>query len=171
MGPKTKSERFVLAKKDRWEKLHHIVLLIDKKGFASLTPEDVWAFPRIYRLTCADLAEAKMLRLSPDVLDYLNQLIGQAHKFLYSFPPLRKTQIKTFLCQRLPSVVLKNWVFVLISALIFFSSYAISFGVVKGNPSVAGVIIPQMTLRQMEEAYSQEIDEERSLATKNFMVS
>ena len=64
MKPKTKSERFVLAKKEQWEKLHHIVLLLSKKGYTSLSPEDILAFPLIYRLTCADLAEAKMLQLS-----------------------------------------------------------------------------------------------------------
>lgn len=171
MKPKTKSERFVLAKKEQWEKLHHIVLLLSKKGYTSLSPEDILAFPRIYRLICADLAEAKMLQLSPDVLDYLNQLIGQAHKFLYSFPPLRRSQIKTFFSERLPFIMLKNWMFLLISALIFFSSYAITFGIVIQNPSVAGIVVPQSTLHQMEEAYSEEISEERSFTLKNFMVS
>lgn len=171
MGSITKSEKFVQAKKGQWEKLHHILLALNNKGFGSLSQEEILAFPRIYRLTCADLAEAKMLRLSPDVLDYLNQLVGQAHKFLYSFPPLQKWEVKNFFLAQLPFVILKNWTFVALSALLFFGSYGITYAIVNQNPSIASRIVPQSTLYQMEESYRETINEKRSLSAKNFMVS
>jgi uncharacterized membrane protein SpoIIM required for sporulation len=171
MGPITKSEKFVQSKKGQWEKLHQILLTLNTKGFSSLAPEEISVFPRLYRLTCADLAEAKTLRLSPDVLDYLNQLVGQAHKFLYSFPPLKKKELKDFFLEKLPGIMLKNWVFLLLASFLFFGSYGTAYVIVSTNPSVAELIVPRSTLSQMEESYREAIDEERALSAKNFMVS
>lgn len=171
MGPITKSEKFVQSKKGQWEKLHRILLTLNNKGFGSLLPEEISVFPRLYRLTCADLAEAKSLRLSPDVLDYLNQLVGQAHKFLYSFPPLKKKEIKDFFLVRLPNVILKNWIFVLVATVLFWGSYMASCVIVSQNPTLAEIIVSRSTLDQMEDSYREGITEKRALAAKNFMVS
>jgi uncharacterized membrane protein SpoIIM required for sporulation len=168
---KTKSERFVLSKKDQWQRLHDILTKINRDGFRKLNEEEIQTFPRLFRLTCADLAEAKMLQLSPDVMDYLNQLIGQAHKFLYSFPPVNKSQIKSFFVDQLPFIILKNWIFVLLSAFLFFSSFGITYTIIRQKPALAARIVPSQTLIQMEESYRSGITKERSFTTKNFMVS
>jgi uncharacterized membrane protein SpoIIM required for sporulation len=171
MESRTKSERFVRSKKAQWLQLHAILLTLNHQGFRALSEEAKLSFPRLFRLTCADLAEAKMLRLSPDVLDYLNQLVGQAHKYLYSFPPLKKAQLKNFFTRQLPQVVLENWQFVILAALLFFGSYALTFLVVRPNPSAASLIIPEAVLEQMEESYQAAMTEERSVTQKNYMVS
>jgi uncharacterized membrane protein SpoIIM required for sporulation len=171
MESKTKSERFVRDKKAQWQQLHNILLFLNRKGFHGLPDEAKVAFPRLFRLTCADLAEAKMLRLSPDVLDYLNQLVGQAHKYLYSFPPLQKSQVKLFFSRQLPQVVFNNWLFVVLAAFFFFASYAITYLLVSPNPAAAGLVIPQETLNQMVESYRTPITAERPLTLKNYMVA
>ena len=171
MASITKSEKFVRSKKEQWEKLHRIVITLSARGFGSLTREEILTFPRLYRLTCADLAEAKMLRLAPDVLDYLNQLVGQAHKLLYSFPPLRKREVAVFFLETLPGIILKNWVYVVLSALFFFGSFGVTYLLVNENPSLANLIVPQTVLSQMENSYREPINEERSFEVKNFMVS
>ena len=68
MEIKTKSERFAESKRYQWEKLHGMLNSIAQDGFDSLTDKEAREFPRLYRLACADYAEAKMLNLSPDVL-------------------------------------------------------------------------------------------------------
>jgi uncharacterized membrane protein SpoIIM required for sporulation len=171
MVPKTKSERFVFAKKDQWQQLNTILLKINRNGFRALTPEEIRAFPRLSRLTCADLAEAKTLQLSPDVLDYLNQLVGQAHKFLYSFPPVKTGQIRRFFLSDLPFALVKNWIFFVVAAVIFFSSFAVTSWIVYRNPSLAGLMIPDTVLQEMEASYRQGITEERSASMKNFAVT
>lgn len=168
---KTKSERFVLSRKDQWQQLHHILIVIHRNGFRALKEAEIQTFPRLFRLTCADLAEAKMLQLSPDVLDYLNQLVGQAHKCLYSFPPVKKSDIRDFFCRQLPSIILKNWVFVVLAALVFLGSFAITYSLVCQNPDTAEIIVAPALLDQMEESYSTGISEERSLTSKNFAVT
>lgn len=171
MEYKTKSERFVLLKKDQWHQLHHILTVINRSGFRALSDTEIQTFPRLFRLTCADLAEAKMLQLSPDVRDYLNQMVGQAHKFLYSFPPVRQRDIRDFFSRQLPAIILKNWVLVVLSALIFLGSFAVTYTLVRQNPATAEIIVSPGMLDQMEESYSNGISEERSLLAKNFMVT
>jgi uncharacterized membrane protein SpoIIM required for sporulation len=170
MEYKTKSERFVLSKKDQWQQLHRILGKINQSGFRALSEAEVQSFPRLFRLTCADLAEAKMLQLSPDVLDYLNQLVGQAHKFLYSFPPVTGRDIGYFFRRQLPAILLKNWVFFVLSALFFVGSFMITFSVVCQNPATAEMIVASNMLDQMEESYSTGITEERHSSLKSFMV-
>ncbi|MGD9154422.1 MAG: stage II sporulation protein M [Bacillota bacterium] len=171
MESRTKSERFVRVKKAQWQQLHTILLALNRQGFRGLPDEAKVAFPRLFRLTCADLAEAKMLKLSPDVLDYLNQLVGQAHKYLYSFPPLQKSQVKLFFRRQLPQVVRNNWLFVALAAFFFFTSYTTAYLLVRPNPAAAGLVIPQATLDQMTESYRAPITAERPLSLKNFMVA
>lgn len=171
MEYKTKSERFVLSKKEQWQELHRILTVINQSGFRTLKAAEIQSFPRLFRMACADLAEAKMLQLSPDVLDYLNQLVGQAHKFLYSFPPLGGRDVLDFFRRQLPAVILKNWVFVVLSALFFLGSFAITYSIVRQNPAAAEVVVAPAMLDQMEESYSAGIDEERNPAQKSFMVS
>ncbi len=171
MEYKTKSERFVLSKKDQWQRLHNILTVINRHGFRTLSEADIQMFPRLFRLTCADLAEAKMLQLSPDVLNYLNQLVGQAHKFLYSFPPVKKSDIRDFFNRQLPFTILKNWIFVVLAALIFLGSFAVTFSLVHQNPDTAAMIVQPALLDQLEESYRSEISEERSFTAKNFAVT
>jgi uncharacterized membrane protein SpoIIM required for sporulation len=168
---KTKSERFVLSKKDQWQRLHDILTVINRQGFRALKEAEIQMFPRLFRLTCADLAEAKMRQLSPDVLDYLNQLVGQAHKFLYSFPPVRKSDIGDFFRRQLPFIILKNWILVVLAAVIFLGSFAVTFSLVRQNPDTASIIVPPSLLDQMEESYSSAISEERPFTAKNFAVT
>ncbi len=171
MESKTKSERFVYARKDMWESLRLTLLKISKKGFSSLKEQEAAEFPRLYRMTCTDLAEAKMLKLSPDVLFYLNDMIGQAHKHLYSFPPVKMSSIKGFFRESLPQIVLKNKVFVIVSAVTFLVPYLISFMIVVNNPEMAKEIIPENVLNQYADPFRDAITEGRSTSSKSFMVS
>jgi len=160
----TKSERFVASKKELWEELKNITLKIRKKGYVSISETEVKQFPRLYRLTCRDLAEADMLELSPDVTSYLNELVGQAHKCLYSIPPLKKSAVGMFFARELPNVLLKNYKTVLLSAAIFYISFLATFFVIKENPDLAGVIVPDEVLNQMESSYKTAMGESRALS-------
>ena len=44
-----KSERFVMDRKEDWEKLKGILLRINKKGYRSLSEEEIKEFPNLYR--------------------------------------------------------------------------------------------------------------------------
>ncbi|MBN2444203.1 MAG: stage II sporulation protein M [Spirochaetales bacterium] len=162
---KTKSEAFVYERTSRWRALRSILLTIRKGSYKSLTDEQISEFPRLYRQLCTDLAEARMLKLSPDVLTYLNNLVGEAHLNLYSFPPITGAQVKHFFTSSLPRILIESRKYVIASAILFFLPLVISLVVTYRHPEYARFIMPGEVLEQMESSYQQEIDREGGIGT------
>ncbi|MCP4181121.1 MAG: stage II sporulation protein M [bacterium] len=154
---KTKSERFVDSKKESWKNLQIILIKISKKGIKKLTIEEIERFPRLYRKTCQDLAEARMLNLSPDVLEYLNNLTGQAHYHLYFIKPLTGKDLGSFFNNKLPFALLKNLTVVLIALVMFWGSGIVTYYAVLANPEVAEKFLSTSMLDFMEEMYEEPI--------------
>jgi uncharacterized membrane protein SpoIIM required for sporulation len=171
MEVKTKSEKFVIKKKDEWEYFCNILTQINNRGINSINYNQIKDFPRLFRICCTDLAEAKTLKLSPDVIEYLNELVGQAHKHLYSFPAVESNGIKKFFTEKLPYIFIKNWIFILVSMVIFLSPFFITFYVVYKNPSYANLLIDKSTLVQMEDSYKNPIGEKRNTSLSTFAVT
>ncbi len=134
---KTKSERFVDSKRESWKTLLVILEKISKKGLKKLSVKEVEIFPRLYRKTCQDLAEARMLNLSPDVIEYLNNITGQAHHQLYFSKPLTKKDLKVFFTKQLPFSILKNWAYVLSAFILFWGVSIGSYYAVIIEPDFA----------------------------------
>ena len=167
---KTISEKFVFYRNERWKKLHTIVMIISRKSCKGLDEQQVREFPRLYRQACADLAEARMLKLSRDVLEYLNNIIGQAHKQLYNFPVVKSTKIREFFTIDLPGVFIKFRNFILLSAFLFFIPMVTSYIIMYNNPGYASLIIDENTLSMMEESFQTDIGD-RSWSINTSMVS
>ncbi len=168
---KTKSERFVEERIERWRRLKDILVHIRKKSFRKLEDPDVRDFPSLYRTVCSDLAEAKSLKLSPDVVNYLNNVAGQAHKYLYGLSSLKKNEIKEYFFEKIPAIVIDFRHFVILSAAIFYGSFFITMVVVNNNPDIAKRILPQILLNSLEEMHSGQTSEKRSGSLSAVMVS
>ncbi|MCK4797274.1 MAG: hypothetical protein KAT05_07815, partial [Spirochaetes bacterium] len=92
----TKSEKFISERKEYWEKLRLIIEKIKKNGYRSLTIYEFQEYPNLYRKTCTDSETAKTLQLSPDTVDYINNLVMQSHNILYSSPKKTFFRFKNF---------------------------------------------------------------------------
>jgi len=160
---KTLSERFVQQKRKQWGQLRNILIKIRAGLPRSLTDSEVENFARLYRLTCADLARARSLKLSPDVIEYLNNLVGQAHKFLYSFKPLRRSGLKEFFTITLPGTLIKHRLFLLFSALFFLLPYFITYLACNNDPEYASLLLSDDLLNMMKESYKKGFTEGRAL--------
>lgn len=159
---KTKSERFVEEKKERWRELLSILNTISRKGMKKLTVGETEVFPRLYRQTCSDLAEARMLKLSPDVLDYLNNLTGQAHHYLYFMKPLSGRDLLVFFRRDLPDTLLKNGKYVLAALIMFWVSAAGSFFASLSSPDFPAKFMSGSMLEYMEDMYREPVGTGRS---------
>jgi len=168
---KTKSEKFVDQRRAQWKSLRNILLTIRKGSYKSLSESQITGFPRLYRQICTDLAEAEMLQLSPDVLDYLNNLVGQAHRYLYGLPTVSGSQIKNFFLSTLPTILAQCWQYVCASAILFFLPLIISFIVVYRQPEYAKRVMPVQVLEQMEASYKEEINSKQGAGIGAFKAS
>jgi uncharacterized membrane protein SpoIIM required for sporulation len=158
---KTISENFVYYRKDRWKRLREIVLSLARQSGAFLSEDAAREFPRLYRQACADLAEARMLKLSRDVTGYLNNLVGQAHKQLYSLPVVKTSRIGEFFTRDMPSAFGRFKVYIAVAAAIFLIPMISSFIVVYNNPGIANTIVDESLLSMMESSYRTEISGDR----------
>jgi len=168
---RTISEQFVFERQERWLRLRKIVLKFSKRSYGALAPDETAEFPALYRQVCTDLAEARMLQLSHDVIGYLNNLVGQAHKGLYNFPVLKKGSLKRFFLDELPQLFYQYWVFILASALLFVLPMLVSFFVINANPGYAAGIVGESLLNSMETSYADELTGQGSLGAGTFAVS
>jgi len=149
----TLSERFVREKQEQWLQLRKILLKIREHSYQSLRAEEIENFAGLYRRACADLARARTLQLSPDVIAYLNNIVGQAHKYLYSFPPVRSSQVKQFFTGILPGVILQNRGVILLAAVFFFLPYGVSFILCVSNPDTAPLLVSNKFLEQIADMH------------------
>jgi uncharacterized membrane protein SpoIIM required for sporulation len=75
---------FAQKKQSDWDKLAAIVRVANSTaGKRALTTEQLLSLGPLYRRASADLARARRHALSPDLVEYLNALVGQAHSLLY----------------------------------------------------------------------------------------
>jgi len=166
---KTKSERFVESKRESWKSLGEILGKISHRGIKKLTLQEIESFPSLYRMICQDLAEARMLNLSPDVINYLNNLTGKANSHLYFIRPLTLGDIHSFFKNKLPFAIVKNLRYVLIALVLFWGAGIGSYFVVLAKPDLAFKVISAAVLDFMEEMYEEPPSSGRSAAERSVM--
>ncbi len=168
---KTKSEKFVEEKRESWKQLLNLIRKINKKGIRELDNEEAELFPRLYRKTCQDLAEARMLELSPDVLEYLNNLTGQAHHLLYFIKPLSRKELSDYFMKILPFSLVKNIRFIVLSLILFWGSAAGTYLAVLESPQFAERFVSAQILDYIEDMYREPVSTGRTAGQKAQMAS
>lgn len=71
------------ARRKNWHELSQLCAQMESSRKRSLGPTAITRFAALYRATCADLALADAYQLPPNTVQYLHQLVGQAHNQLY----------------------------------------------------------------------------------------
>ena len=72
-------ERFVEERQDRWRRLEELLGRAERE----LGPEGMRELLRLYRLTSADLNQARSLTGDPELLERLNALAGRGYRFIH----------------------------------------------------------------------------------------
>jgi len=149
-----RSAEFVAERQKSWEELRRLVSKIKRRGLRSLSPAEAIAFPYLYCKTCTDGETAKTLGLSPDVIDYINNLVQQAHSILYSRPPLCLRQIWNFFRYNFPLSVAKNILPILFVFGLFFGLAIATCLVVLNDPPSAAKILGQGEIAFLKEIWA-----------------
>ncbi len=157
----TKSERFVLDRKNNWKKLEEIIRKAKNSSLKRLSLEEVRDFPDLYRHVCTDSELAKTLELSPDVLEYISKLVKYSHNILYAPPRKDAGNIIDFFTVSFTRSFIVNIRPIASIFLIFFGLFLLSFLIILKNPGYAGYILPQEMIVLMKKTYSGNIARER----------
>ena len=154
----TKSEKFIQERKEYWEKLGNIIIKINKNNYKSLSVEEFQEFPNLYRKTCTDSETAKTMQLSPDTVEYINNLVLQSHNILYSSPKKTFQKLKIFFIHDFPQSFLKNIIPILIIFFLFFGVSIITFITLYLNPQYAKYVLPEELINFMKSAYKDNVE-------------
>ncbi len=156
-------DEFVASRHHRWGKLDR--LLGNGRQLHKHDGVTISRTASLYRSLCNDLMRSRSLGYTPDLVDYLNSLAGRAHNALYGARPFQLPQFFRMLLLDFPRAFRRNINFFWLSLLLFCIPCAIGVFGALNSPDFAAEIVPEGTLAQMAEAYSQGFGDGRSEGT------
>jgi len=135
---------FISAKQQQWQDLDSIVDRVKMLGLGNLPTADLTRIGSLYRRTCSDLAYARAQRATPGLVDYLNELVGNAHGLLYAEAQDENgwARVTHFLTSGFPDVMRRRMPFVLAAFLISVAGYLIGYYLCKSHPENVSLFIP-----------------------------
>lgn len=147
------AERFVARKRESWEKFRIVAERLERGGLSQLPAAEIPGFAARYREVAADLARARTYGVDPQVVAYLERLVGAGHNVLYQArgvprPPFFRSLVSDF-----PAAVVQSWRYVLAAFLLVIVPATIGFVMLRERPQLAEEIInPEMVSRAEQAA-------------------
>lgn len=145
---------FLKRNKPDWSKLEAFAARLEGKG-ARLSGPELFAFISLYRKVAGDLARARTLGLRPEVVEYLNTLVGRLHLRVYAAPPYRWRVLFDFYRETLPQTVRRLWRYVAASASLLLLPAIAAYAAVSINPHLATAFMPPGYMETMDEAFGE----------------
>jgi uncharacterized membrane protein SpoIIM required for sporulation len=134
---------FINKKRGSWERLSVIVERAKNVGLRGLTREELPALGSLYRRAASDLAYARAQGANPNLVLYLNELVGNAHGVIYSEETGGWARLWRFLASGLPDVLRRRMGFIGVAIAISVLGGVIAYGLVHQNPNHVSLFLPE----------------------------
>ena len=134
---------FINGKRAGWEKLSVIVERTKNGGLRQLSREELPALGSLYRRAAADLAYARAQGANPNLVLYLNELVGNAHGVIYAEETGGWSRIGRFLAYGLPAVLRRRMPFILAALALFLLGTACAYVLVHQDPERVSLFLPE----------------------------
>ncbi len=150
------AERFVARKRDSWEEFRTAAERLERGGLSQLPAAEIPGFAARYREVAADLARARTYGVDPQVVAYLERLVGAGHNVLYQArgahrPPFFRSLVSDF-----PAAVVQSWRYVLAGFLLVIVPATIGFVMLREQPQLAEEIVNPEMISRAEQAAERE---------------
>jgi uncharacterized membrane protein SpoIIM required for sporulation len=146
------AERFFARKRETWETFRVAAQRYERGGLARLPAAEIPAFAARYREVAADLARARTYGVDPQVVGYLERLVGAGHTVLYQSRATRRLPFVRTVLADFPAAVVQSWPYVLTSFLLFMVPAAIGYVALRERPQLAEEIVSPMMVSRAEQA-------------------
>ena len=133
---------FINNKRTSWERLSTIVERTKNVGLRGLSREELPALGALYRRAASDLAYARAQGANPNLVLYLNELVGNAHGVIYSEDSGGWARVWRFLAYGLPAVLRRRMPFVLFSVALTIVGAWLAYALVHRNPQNVDLFLP-----------------------------
>jgi len=117
-------ERFIVERKRAWQRLEHLLRMLDRSSLRRLHREEVRELGRIYRRTASDLAIARAESRDPRLINYLNSLVIRAHGRIYRADAQGGRRVLEFFEKTFPRTFRRTWRYTALAFVTF-----VAFGV------------------------------------------
>src|SRR5918994_7297327 len=142
-------DRFITERKGAWQRLEHLLHLLDGSSLRRLHREEVRELGRIYRRTASDLAIARAESRDPRLVNYLNNLVIRAHGRIYRADAQGGKRIRLFFTRELPQTFRRTWRYTLLSFLVFATFSVIGFVGTRYDPEFSEVVGVSPAFREL----------------------
>ncbi len=134
-------DRFVAARRARWQHLDDSLRTIGKRGLKALTHQQLARLGRLYRNVSADHALAQTYYPGAAVAGYLNRLVAATHNRIYRRTGWTWRTLLDFYAVEVPATFQRYRRYFWLSAGAFFGPAFAAFGLVLVMPQFAELII------------------------------
>ncbi|MCW3058939.1 MAG: stage II sporulation protein M [Capsulimonas sp.] len=134
---------FINKKRANWERLSSIVERTKNGGLRRLSKEELPALGSLYRRAAADLAYARQQEANPNLVLYLNELVGNAHGVIYSEETGGWRRILGFLRVGLPDVLRRRMGFTIAAIIISVIGAYLAYALVHKSEDYLALFLPE----------------------------
>lgn len=145
---------FINKKRSNWERLSLIVERTKTGGLGRLSKQELPALGSLYRRAAADLAYARQQGANPNLVLYLNELVGNAHGVIYTEESGGWARIWRFLRFGLPAVLRRRMPFILVAILLTIIGAWFAYALVHKSVEYLGLFMPDQ-LKDVVEPWKQ----------------
>ncbi len=134
---------FINGKRAGWEKLSVIVERTKNGGLKQLSAEELPALGSLYRRAAADLAYARAQGANPNLVLYLNELVGNAHGVIYAEETGGWSRLGRFFAYGLPAMMRRRMPFILTAILLNVIGAFLAYFIVHRDPTHMSLYFPE----------------------------
>ena len=126
-----------------WERLSDLLDRADRAGLTALSPVELEALGSLYRQAATHLARARTDGRDPDLVEFLNGLVGRAHGRLYGGRTKARFRLGHFFGAELPRTFRRHIGYIALSVGISLITAAVAYVAVCSDDRWARAMLPQ----------------------------
>ncbi|MEN8906338.1 MAG: stage II sporulation protein M [Clostridiales bacterium] len=136
-------KKFIKNNIHKWKSFESTLMKLTSRGFLNFDNNELENFIGNYHIICGNLSYSRTNYKNSDTTIFLNNLVATAHSYIYLKKPSKLKSTYIFFTKEFPLLILEMKYYFLISFLIFFSGFLISFIFTFENPDYSLAFIPE----------------------------
>ncbi len=151
-----RSYTFRREREDSWRALEALLAKVDRDGIRSLSMEERYRLPALYRVALSSLSVARTISLDRNVLTYLEGLAARSYLVVYSNKQGWLEAIRDFLTRRFPGTVYRLRAVVLTTVLLLAAGTLCGYHATRHDPDLYFSFVPEWLAGERTPAASRE---------------
>ncbi len=142
--------KFIQKNSATWNHLEETIKNLKAKGIKKVHKNDINNLLSLYNISCGHLSYSRTFYGNCDLTTYLNNLVSQAHGYIYTTKSARLTAFFEFILRSFPISIYKNLKYLGLSTLAFAFGFGISFIYTMISKDYAATFLPRQVLESVD---------------------